>query len=431
MKYRVIAFCQNLSERVYFLIPIAITIPFGISIGNIAIIITFLVAVISLIGRHENCKEIFRFTYIFPISFFFIILISTIYSYNYTEGLNELNKNLLVLLIAFIILTSSKNKGVLKKTLLAFALSTIFSTLILIIFAFSRSLYFKDYRFLFFHQFTEIYDQHPVYFSLYIAFSFFILLEQLFNSKIIRINLLYIYLGLSILFIGLVMAASKAVLTVFFILTPVYLSKRLLNKKQTLSLTVITIFLIFLIFQTPYLNNRFKKDLQLDVDFRPTLSITNAKVFKASEKLALSDLDLRYVLTTLSLYHFYSDDKVLFGYGVGDVQDYLDYYYLWYGLAPNWFENYNIHNQYIHILISMGIIVLLYFLTYLGWSFYSSYVFSNGLYLYFLIFITAIFLIEVILVRNKGIVFFFFFNTLFLKHSYFENRNTRVKGYPQ
>jgi O-antigen ligase len=108
----------------------------------------------------------------------------------------------------------------------------------------------------------------------------------------------------------------------------------------------------------------------------------------------------------------------VWGVGTGDVQDNLqesyrinkfDFAYL--------YNSYNAHNQFLETMLALGVIGLLLllcsFILPLQWAFKNQ----NGLYLIFIIFIAANCLTESLFERQKGIVFYAFFNALFLNYS--------------
>jgi O-antigen ligase len=154
--------------------------------------------------------------------------------------------------------------------------------------------------------------------------------------------------------------------------------------------------------------------------------LEEAKVFSNSEIDSISDLELRVIFSKIALYHLIDDNKLIFGYGVSDYQDYLDYYYMYYGLAPFHYEGYSPHNQYVFTLVNSGLIGLSILLTYLVYSFYYAFRKKHYLYLSFLTLFCFSMLFETYLLRTKGIVFFFFFNSIFLIYNQQnENRNIR------
>ena len=266
--------------------------------------------------------------------------------------------------------------------------------------------------------------------ALYSAFSVFILTKYFIVEKV-KSSIRTVALGaILILMLGLVFTASKAVIVIFSCL---YLVQILIGKTQLIwriSVLGILIGTLFTMSRVPEISDRFREGLEFDIkQFKPTNNLANATVFSNKEKEGISDLELRYIMLKMGLYHVLDDQAYWFGYGVGDVQHYLDYYYMYYGLAPRWFEGYNLHNQYLQIVVSIGVLALLLFLYYLGYSLVKAIRLGNTLHLLFLLSVIFVFIFECLLSRNKGIVFFFFFNTMFLfNYSTIENcysRNAR------
>ena len=169
------------------------------------------------------------------------------------------------------------------------------------------------------------------------------------------------------------------------------------------------------VFKSSIVSDRFSDGLTFDIEtFQPTSEIALSKVFSNEEKEKISDLELRYLMLKIGTFHLQNDGKLLFGYGIGDVQEYIDYYYMQYGLAPGWFEGYNLHNQYLQYLVTCGALGFTLFIIYLIYSLYFAIKNKESLHLFFLILILTIFLFECVLSRNKGIVIFIFMNTFFM-----------------
>ena len=412
---------------------IAATIPLTVGLGNIALIAGFLLALVMAAKTKVKLIRDIRVAFIFPLLFFAWITVSALFSNDLSAGLKQVDKALLYPLIATIFLVyRQKSPFSLKKVLVVFSILCCATDLIYIISGISSVLAGREYQNIFFHGFSEIFDQHAVYVALYSAFSIFILTKYFIVEKVkppIRILALGAIL---ILMLGLVFAASKAVIVIFSCL---YLVQILIGKTQLIwriSILGILTGTLLIVSQVPEISNRFKEGLEFDlVQFEPTNDPASAKVFSNKEKEGVSDLELRYILLKIGLYHVIEDQAYLFGYGQGDVQHYLDYYYMYYGLAPNWFEGYNLHNQYLQIFASLGILALLTFLYYLGYSLMKAIREGDSLHLLFLLSVIFVFIFECLLSRNKGIVFFFFFNTMFLfNYSTIENRTSRNPGNP-
>ena len=408
---------------------IAATIPFMLNVGNISIILAAVYSLYLITRKKVTLGQFNNFAFYFPLIYFLIAVLSAITSDNVGYGLKVLNKNQLFILIPFVLFSFRNAKCCLKRVLQVFALSTSLSTFILISYGGFNLAFGEGFKTLFFHEFTMLYDQHPVYFALYIALSIFIVTYYVFKShshtvfknKILEIGLVLLLLC------GLVFTASKAVIFIFILLYIVLIFLLVSKKKYKLIFLGLTLLFIPILSSVPVIRERFQEGIHFDIEgFKPTNNLAEAYLFNYEDKTSISDLELRYIFFKIGLFHTTQDHKLLFGYGVGDVQNYLDYYYMYYGLAPNWYEGYNVHNQYLQMLISLGILTFLLFIYYLLFSFRIALKSKNKLYLLFLIMITFALLFESYFERNKGIVFFIFINTLFLiDFLKYENRNIR------
>jgi O-antigen ligase len=228
------------------------------------------------------------------------------------------------------------------------------------------------------------------------------------------------------LILGIFLSASKIVIIGFLILYFIQLSKLLKKGNKRLVIIGLAALITTVMLLTPKIKARFLEGLKFDLHFQPNSEVSKSPVFNNLDKYLISDLEIRYLFAKIGLFHFNDDRKWLFGYNVGDVQDYLDLYYMQYGLAPNWYEGYNLHNQYLQTLLSTGIFSLLFLLYYLISMFLSSIWKMNSMQLRFLIITILIFLFESVLMRNKGVVFFVYFSSLFtIENLRNENRNYR------
>ncbi|CDF81216.1 O-antigen ligase-like membrane protein [Formosa agariphila KMM 3901] len=395
----------------------AVTIPYMLNVGNISVVLAGVFSFYLIFTKKIDLKQYYNFGFLFPLFYFLIIIGSALTSDNVNYGLKVVNKNLLLFLIPFVLFSFKNADFKIKRILVVFALSTTLATFILLCYGSFNLISGKGIDSVFFHEFTKLYDQHPVYFALYITLSIFIVTYYSFKLHLSSVfkNKLFVFGLISILGIGLILTASKAVL---FISIPLYffLIFSLVQKmKNKLLLSGGLVVFIALLACVPIIKERFLEGIHFNIEaFQPTNNLSEAYVFSKEDKDNISDLELRYIFLKIGLYHTTEDHKLLFGYGVGDVQNYLDYYYMYYGLAPNWYEGYNVHNQYLQILVSLGIISLLFFISYLLFSIWIALKSKNILYIMFLIMITFALFFESYFERNKGIVFFIFMNTLFL-----------------
>ncbi len=411
----------------WLLCAIAITIPFKVNYGNLSIILASVFTLVTF--KQKTFKKLLRPAYLFPIVFFLITILSSVYSKNTQGGFKRTDLELLPVLFVLIIANQHITKAKVLKILNCFLYATLFFTFILMLVALFNRL--NGINSGVFHDFTDFYDQHPVYYAMYISIALGYLLLYPVHS-IFKNKKGFKVISLAILTCGLVLCASKAVIFIdlvlaFFIL---FFSKNTLKSRLSYVFMLIVVAVVFS--KVNFIKDRFEDGLRFSeeiLDYKPTNDFREKKHFNYDEKENISDLELRYLFFKTMFFHILEDDKVLFGYGQGDVQDYIDYYYYSYNLAPNWYEGFNVHNQYLHVFITYGVFTLILFLAYILYSFASAIKHKDLIVLIFLIISSFVFIFEVLLVRNKGIIFFYFFNTLFLANFLnFEDSNLRNKG---
>ena len=83
------------------IVSIALTLPLSITLGNIAIIISFALSLLFI--KKEDIKANYPFPISFPFLFFIIVFISAIFSKNMDIGFSRLDRHLLPLLLTVII----------------------------------------------------------------------------------------------------------------------------------------------------------------------------------------------------------------------------------------------------------------------------------------------------------------------------------------
>ncbi|PRX56936.1 O-antigen ligase family protein [Flagellimonas meridianipacifica] len=111
-------------------------------------------------------------------------------------------------------------------------------------------------------------------------------------------------------------------------------------------------------------------------------------------------------------------DDILFGLGLGDVQDGLDNCYRKDLKAKIYrWTTYNTHNQYLFFLLSSGFLGLIAFLISIYIQFRVALRRKLSQYFYFLTIVSIVFLTENVLLRSDGLIFYSFFSALFLFNS--------------
>lgn len=399
----------------FILSLIVFAIPFKLNYFNFFLIVGTIYSLHILIIKKVKIELRYFYT-LFPIIFFFITVLSAISSKNISHGMLAVNRDLLLLLIPFTLVVLTRRGINLNRLLFVYVISNVVATTVLLIINLIKYIDGLEVDQFFFHEFTRLYDHHPVYYSLYLAMSSFALNNLFFKKKINFKYSLFVYLFLTLIHLGgIFFCASKIIMVLFSILYSAQIFINIEKKKSKTIVVFCSIIFLTLMFKVNYISERFTEGLKINtIQFQPTRDIRLAKKFSYEERKNISDLDHRLIIAKIGLFHFIKDKKMIKGYGIGDVQSYLDYYYMSYGLAPNWFEGHNLHNQYLEILITYGILVFSLFIVYLFISSYKLVKSQNILSIYFIIIILIGFFFESYLMRNKGIVFFYFFNTIFL-----------------
>lgn len=424
---------KRVNIETIFLCAISAMIPFAVNMGNIPIILA--VSFHILFFQKENLSKVRSFSAWFLLAFFLISALSGVFSRNTHEGLKHLDLTLLLVLFAIVFMNTRISKEVINRVLLVFYWASVISVVLLLAVAAYNLANDSGIKGIVFHEFTALYDQHPVYYSMYLSIClFYSLVLKRGNRSLFKIPLMEL-LANGVLGIGLILCASKAVL--FFDLLAFSVILWMQTRKTAVKIVLIGLFAVvaLAVFKIPFLNERFNEGLRFNesiAEFQPTNQIVDKKIFTYDEKTNISDLELRYIFWSIGIYHLTDDQELLFGYGQGDWKDNLNYHYFSYNLGPNWYENRNVHNQYLHYLISYGVFVLIFFLIFLVYSFKLAIRHKNSLHLFFLLLTCFVFIFEVVLVRNKGIIFFYFFNSLLLfNYLSIENRDLRNQGSPE
>lgn len=391
---------------------IASTIPLKINFGNSAIIVSLIYVIYSALKQRnlDNFKKPLYF--VLPIILFFISVVSAFTSNDIITGVKKLDNLQLLVYIPLIFFIIDKKKINLKKVLSSFSISVCLITSIFLINNIVKISLGHSIDTLFFFDFVSLFEYSPIHYAL-ISLLALIFLCINHTSKTFIYGETGTFLMTLILFTGIIFCASKTISLILILFLIFFAIIR--TKQAIINFFFFTFLFIALFFQTNYIKNRVSSGLEYDLSgFKPNENILKAKQFSYTEKQNISDLEIRLIFIKIGLYHFINDNKILFGYGLGDVQHNLDYYYMTYNLAPNWFEGYNLHNQYLDYFITYGSLGLFFFLLYILHSLYLSIKHKNQTHTIFLIVMMIAFLTEVYMVRNKGIVIFIFFNTLFL-----------------
>jgi O-antigen ligase len=336
-------------------------------------------------------------------SFFFLTLISILYSANLVPLLSKLETRLAILGLPLALLGSlNVEKKIFNLVLKTFLTSSILVSLLCIIYTFSKN-YINGESYHVYNNWlfssdnlVEKFGFHPNYFSIYCAFDVFIIIH-FFKEKKIRLwtsIVLIIYLS----FVLLLLASRIGIITfVFlFILTVTYETYR--RKKLIVGGLIIFIFLsVTLVVGLNSQTVMFK----FDALFNRNIQQYN-EPFRVNRRITQWKLAIELYLKSPFI-----------GVGTGDMQDELQKLYIKENFIEGYESQFNPHNLFLDSAASLGILGVASNFILFSISFCLAFYRRNILYLQFLILFLAISMVESTFSVQKGVVFFFFFNSLF------------------
>lgn len=251
------------------------------------------------------------------------------------------------------------------------------------------------------HNFSSPLSVHPTYLSLYLNLSLVGVLYWYRELTKVLDKILSIIVA-TFLFTGIIFLSSRnvtisSVIVILILLYPLF-------KNKLYYLTgglVLTITLISLIFSNSYLKERFSSQFFDDIS-----GVRGKEVSTLEPRNERWNLGIELV-----------KESPFFGHGTGDEVLELRKKYKENKMFISYIENFNIHNQYLSILIKHGIIGFIIFILSLYYYIRIAIKTHNLIYLFFLGVLLLTFCTENILDSNKGIFYFAFFNTVLGSYS--------------
>jgi O-antigen ligase len=403
---------ENKAENIRFvlILLLAFSLPFDALYSQIVLWVLLLSSIIGF--KKEMLQRIPKQAWIF-ISIYLLAIIGTFYSSNRAEANFLLEKQLTILLLPLILPFAIEFLDIYRKRLVLKAL--IAGSFLAVLFLFEQSIYFLiendlplKYIFLdsfFNHNFSKPLGIHASYLSLYVALSIFYLTYSVTKQRNIY-KIIASILILCILLAGLIFLASRSViiatLFVLIFLLPFFIIGK--KPKYFIYLGVISGSILILSTQVDYIKYRFGTELWHNLNEKSRITNNNQI---AEPRIEIWKCGIELI-----------KDAPFFGHGTGDEVLKLRKKYSERGLTVSYQNKFNVHNQYLSFTLKHGILGGLIFIA--VFAFFLSLGIKNKDFIYvsFIILLLVAFFSENILDRNKGILFFAFFNTL-LGYFYF------------
>ena len=346
--------------------------------------------------------------YLLP-AFFFLLLLSLIWSENKAAGLDQMGRSVLMLIIPFLLGMDSniiRDQFRIHQILKIYVFGTTVALIFLWINAFVYSVSFSDGKIVLsplvgewenaFYHMAFSFLIHPTYFGMMVLMAAAVCLNEIKANNLFTRSPVWPVL-LSIIFIGsLFFISSRAMIGAAIAILICYMIFRISNKRILLVSLLITIVALF---SVASLHPRFS-------NFR-NLVTGETGIFSYEQFRKTTDRGK----TWQAAYLLISENPIL-GVGIGDVKDTMTRKYRELGFYSETDHYLNCHNQFIESWLATGIIEFLFLGFILIYPIFRIQLHNKFLYGSFLIICLIAFFFESILNRLWGVAFFSIFYLL-------------------
>lgn len=244
---------------------------------------------------------------------------------------------------------------------------------------------------------------HPSYMAMFINLSVAILLTAITTFKFSRLQYALMWIAILLLSLSLVFPTSKMGFIVFGLLILFFLVKwatqKALFKLNSALLLVVWLSTLAFIIYNPVAQNR----------------IDSAVEFVGSEGQPQKSEQIESNAARMFAWEATIDEikKHPLGVGTGDINIVLEDHFRESGLKELAEKELNPHNQYLQSAMALGIPAMLWLVFSLVYPFGKIVKTKDWLYAFFLISIALNLMVESVLEKQTGIIFYAFFNCLF------------------
>ncbi len=408
----------SLEDYLYFVILLlAAAIPLPMIFTNVLTMLLLVLWGIKILQKPKTVNFYKNSWFWLFASLFFLSIIGLLHSDDIGKGLFNIEKTLSFLIFPLVFFDLNfLSEKILKNTIVTFALSLTLTAIGALAVAFTAYHYGDGktpaYDLFSYHTLSEGVGLHAMYMSSYVCFAIFGLVYYIyFDGSFLqnrrKLGMFWVFF----LSTFLILLSTRILLLTFFLLSFIsillYMSKGKEYIKSGLSVMGLGLFMFILVFFSP----RNRERIHEAIDFSDSIDLSS----KNSMDKTWGGRALRIAIWQCAWDII--KEKPLIGVGNGDAQAALQQSY-----KDNNFDfaayhnSYNAHSQYVQHTVTFGVFGLLVLLANLLIPFWASLRAKNILYLYFLSIIMIGALTEVILARNKGIVFYAFFMALLGSH---------------
>jgi O-antigen ligase len=376
-------------------------LPFGF-LHNI-VLGAWLVLFILLGIKKSSLQSIFENKIsIISILFFLLYIIYYFFTNNKSEAATAIEIKLSFIIFPVLLMAHIYLPNEIRKICQAFIIGCFTSSVICLLR--STYVYFMEHKNEFFYGNFTIF-LHSSYAAMYALLALLLLLSQFqfhyknkWTSAAIN-SFIFIILTISIF-----LYSSKMGIITFLILMPIIaLYKLFKNKSYKLTIAILSLGII-----SSFIANHFIPEPFDRLKFAFQVSSSKETIDKsATESTAVRILIWKEALQIIKT-------NLWLGVGPGDANETMQSAYIKNDLTGANEKKLNAHNEFLQIGIGLGLLGLLVFIALFLLGFYQSFKDRNILLALFLILIIFNFLVESMLQRQSGVLFFAFFLCLFL-----------------
>ncbi len=400
---------------------IAFTLPFSIILNSALIILC--TALLILQGRFMKAfQNASKNLYVILLWLLFLLyVISAFLSKNQHEGFAIIERKASFIILPFLIFGFPISMPEIKKICELFVLGVLLAFTICLGYAFYQVVFNSRELELFFYQkLTTVLNMNAVYMASYCIIALHI---ALYFSK--EHNKVLVAIVSASLIIFCILLNSKMMLVCLCLGLIIFAFKKLSRLKALLASFIILASIFFIGVGVP----KVKERITLEVN--SNMSVVKQGTF--TYDTPFTGTSLRLVFWRFSNEIINENNGWLMGAHTGDFQDLLNEKYKRNGiytgnpeLKDTGYLGYGPHNQYIEVLLSLGITGLVVFIMMLIFYLKNAWVTNNYLGLQCICLFLFFFITESVLSVNKGIVVFVFF-TLLLNNLNVQSKHSEDK----
>jgi O-antigen ligase len=380
-----------------------ITLPLSVRLNSIVLIITLVYRLMTYNWKQFGSELLRRKELLLPSLLVLAYSIGIIYSAHPQEGFFQLEKKFSLLAIPVIFLLLPELN---KEDRISLLKSFVFSILIVSLICYAQAFYNifthlslkvegreRDYYYFSYIFLTDPVSIDPIYLSMYTIFCILIVLHLYTQERSTQIILLIYFIVFNLL-----IASRIGVLAMVFLLITHFAFTHSNKRKSALIMTLIIVLTVGALFFVQPLKERFIVDLHYSYSNDYSGSWNSVTMRLAIWNCALETLSNNWI----------------FGYGTGDGLYALFDTYHAHNFIRGYEDEYNAHNEFLYMTLDLGVIGLLSLMIVFVRSFILGIYEKRTFFLEFILLIAIFCLVEVILNRQKGVVFFSFFYGLFM-----------------